>query len=130
MILLGVVFFAGRWYEERGWLEREVGELQALREARDERERLLRAEHDEQLAKDAAIRRSLVVDLEALSQRESVLRDELEFAELELVKPLKITGIMSNECEIANPFGTDFIRLFNEYGRLGAVRADLPSETD
>jgi Sec-independent protein translocase protein TatA len=136
VILLGVVFFAGRWYEEGKWLEKEVGELQALRDARDERERLLRAQHDDQLAADALVRASLANDLEALRQRESELRDELEFAELELVKPLNIVKIPGqlNDCEkpvLANPFGPDFIRLFNEYGRLGSdAGADSETETD
>lgn len=134
VIVVGFVWFAGRWYEERGWLEREVGELQALREHRDERERLLRAQHDEMLVRDRLIREQLGRDLTALKQRESILRDELEFAELELVKPLNPVTVPGElNCEktvIANPFGADFIRLFNEYGRLGAVRADLPPETD
>ena len=130
VILLGTVFFAGRWYEERGWLEKEVGELEALRDARDERERILRQEHTLQLMRDGMIRVSLTRDLEALRQRESQLRDELEFAELELVRPFTIIGTI-NECKkLANPFGSDFIRLFNEYGRLGATRADQPSDTE
>ena len=134
VIMVVFVWFAGRWYEERGWLEREVGELQALREHRDERERLLRAQHDETLVRDRLIREELGRDLTALRQRESILRDELEFAELELVKPLNPGNVPGElNCEktfIANPFGADFIRLFNEYGRLGAIRADLPPETD
>jgi len=134
VIVIGFVWFAGRWYKERGWLEREVGTLQALRDDAAERERVLRAEHDERLVRDRLVREQLGRDLTALRQRESVLRDELEFAELELVKPLNPVTVPGElTCEntvIANPFGADFIRLFNEYGRLGAVRADPETGTD
>lgn len=124
VLILGAAFVGG--WKVNGWRLEEAyaaERLAAVQAAREEFERLQaeqRAAYEAQLAERDRVAEALSVSLVAVRTRASELRSEVD--EARLSKPAPTEGTDSEVSCDSNPFGSNFVRLWNDAGRL---RSDL-----
>ena len=119
------IFFMGAFWSDKKHAEREAQFEQAKAVAIAERERELNAEFELRLQEEGQARLALANDLELLRDRETDLLRQLQSMNL-TVRP---ADVIIEECVettddttlvIANPFGPDFSRLWNN-GSSGSL---------
>ena len=121
VILLGV-FFAGVKYSDAKHARQRAYEAEQVAKAITAREQALREQHRLEMEREAEARVSLQTDLATLRQREKTLIEGIRTAQL--TKPptsLICEAIVEEDDEkkiiVANPFSSDFVRLWNETSR-------------
>ena len=96
----------------------------------------LREEFAARLAVESEARLSLQNDLDALYENRERLLDELAAAELtKPVADIRCEGVLENDDDsvqivLANPFGADFVRLWNDASRGRLPGTDPDAGTD
>jgi hypothetical protein len=121
-VLLFGAFMVGKKWEMAKYEKERARAAEAVVMAITAREKVIRDEHQAQLALDAEARTALAFDISNLRARERDL--VIQINELNLVKPiqdLRIEGCTEHEegttLVLANPFSSDFVRVWNESSR-------------